>query len=737
MRSHKTSKYAEGRHKHDLRKRKQLAEQSVARHKRQADMSLKGRPFAQKLSNGFMRGIGSLSTSRFSGLLSQLTERKRTQDKRKRTPIRGIDPPRKTDTKLVGPSLGVQYGSRPKFTSFRGVNSEEKRVEQPKLSLSSGQLSNPSSSGYRNSAPVSLGHSNVNTYFSDSMHNGKYRLKGCNRVLPGGLLLNGPTAKHPNTAGQLLYEVSISPNSLGDQVRRPASIFEVFKVHSIRVFFIAARPTSTPGTLFAWFDRDPVDRYTDGLATLIEAAAHTGASGTSVWESKSWVMPKDVRSGEKFVERAGFSPSDLRFQSQGTFRIALDTPIDSSLIFANYNLGSVFVEYDVEFSKPTLQPNFVGTASNWYQEVTSTIVPAAVTLNNAAVLVFDSLGDTTLSASNIRPFIPDVRNNDGSEMRTIGTSRTLCYGPGVYNQSVQVNGYTTNGSATAYSAINLEYLDDNGNVTSVTQYLQDSKGDPGPSTTYARVTNSVSNYMSWYWPNTISVIDWAFGWRLVVPDGQKFNIRLKLVGNSIAETAIGYFQRLRFSSTIAWPTQEEQEQLQPQSVDLLSRIKDIEEFMRKETKSEDPVEDCKRPFSGSYEAHEDDDESKFHVRGTVQSDVLERKSGSTVNMSPSVVDEQHRQTRLQVTTKLEGGPRPGTDSSESKEEKTPRGYIRLKRHPDFPRGDLSRLGLGRNVSDFHELLDAISEGRSGTAVEDLSSDPPTPPEIKPKSKSLK
>lgn len=236
--------------------------------------------------------------------------------------------------------------------------------------------------GLGRDAPVAYGGGGKRTYYH-VRHNsiGPY-VTSCDRVRsPGFTKARFAT---DNVTGAVLLRIPINPTILGGEfLRRQSSTYEEYTFDWIEVTFVGVRPSTTVGTVFGRFDKDPTDVPTGVVDDIRSAASHKGGKPCRLWQTHTWQMGKPMR-GRFYVENKGSTAADLRFQEQGNFILEVDMPIEDPH-FDNYDtpllLGSMWIEYGCQLSKTAIQPNFYGSIARW----TAGFTPEQVTTTNFAV----------------------------------------------------------------------------------------------------------------------------------------------------------------------------------------------------------------------------------------------------------------------------------------------------------------------------------------------------------------
>jgi hypothetical protein len=360
-----------------------------------------------------------------------------------------------------------------------------------------------------------------------------------------------------NHAGKVLLEVPINPSSLGERLRRLSANYEFYRFENAIATYEGATGSSAIGSLLGFFDQDPVDGFDAGKRSLAEAASHPGAHSIKVWENGTWIMPPRV-GGRYYIEGTGSTPADRRLQEQGTFRIMLDIPIGGTIPTETHNaLGSVYMEYTVRLMKPALQANFVGTCDlmSWTGEQ-----KLSATSNNII---------ENYNAADV-PAVYDVRSNAGTvlEVNATSTGAAIAMSEGLWNvaatfkyslpkatsgsvwevtpgaaitfggtpSTVNVNAFGTSNSASCVPAVQVYVVE---------------------STTTAQVDRYAN-----------------LGFQMLVPSQATYYFTFAMTLRSGTDALT--FSELKLSLSSAFATQAQVEILNPDSSDLVARLRTIE-----------------------------------------------------------------------------------------------------------------------------------------------------------------
>jgi len=248
-------------------------------------------------------------------------------------------------------------------------------------------------------------------------------------------------------------------------------------------------------------------------------------------------------------------------------------------------LGSLYFQYSITLSKPTIQPQFVGTSSIWSQPSS---VSTGLTAGAAPSFVAGAL-DAYGVAQNL--LVGDARNNDGSLGQVYSSpnwgDNTVWYPPGVYNQaftctcvgggwtlptssylgaSVSFSVYADT-TATGNSAVG-SWLPSNVSSVAINNTFAISPTITGPPTTamlrgYTVFAQSLSTF-------TVAI---NFGWRLVVPEGPGYYLAINMIAqNQATGGATIALSGQTITSSSAFPLPGERILFAPTTLSLLDRI---------------------------------------------------------------------------------------------------------------------------------------------------------------------
>lgn len=176
------------------------------------------------------------------------------------------------------------------------------------------------------------------------------------RVTGRDYLTQITTASGGSLAGDVRYTVSINPFMVpNSRLGSLGQIFEKYRINSLTLFYVPTCPTTQPGQLIHYIDYDVNNTLASNATTNVSiAAAHSRSSPFSVWS------PNEIRYGKKCpLLYTNSSDDDDRWDCAGLYTILLATDISGNQV-----LGTVYVEYDIEFFQGQASTPSSGTVTN-------------------------------------------------------------------------------------------------------------------------------------------------------------------------------------------------------------------------------------------------------------------------------------------------------------------------------------------------------------------------------------
>lgn len=180
------------------------------------------------------------------------------------------------------------------------------------------------------------------------------RFTGCDLV--GNVVV--PTL---NAAGTILFNQLIAPGAFArTRLAALAPLWERYKYNSARLIFQSTCGSTVAGTLCSMVDYDPTDdlgAVTLGTVPFVVAAA-MGSAEAQAWQNQSCLLKYVDNMMDWETDSDATDPASLRLQNQGQYWLAIQTPIADQtglLLAQGQPLGSIYIEYDIEFFIPQLQ----------------------------------------------------------------------------------------------------------------------------------------------------------------------------------------------------------------------------------------------------------------------------------------------------------------------------------------------------------------------------------------------
>lgn len=173
--------------------------------------------------------------------------------------------------------------------------------------------------------------------------------------------INVPSTGHP--VGTVLTSFLINPAEwLNTRVGVMSKLYENWEVRHISVTYEPAVATTTPGQICGFFDRDALDSFTSASEENIRRAASTTSfKAGPLWQPVTWEMAKLQ---DLTVLYTNTKHVDIHWTEAGIFQLLAATALSPSE--AEYTIGTVYLNYELVFMTPKLEPGAIGYAySRW------------------------------------------------------------------------------------------------------------------------------------------------------------------------------------------------------------------------------------------------------------------------------------------------------------------------------------------------------------------------------------
>jgi len=155
-----------------------------------------------------------------------------------------------------------------------------------------------------------------------------------------------------NAIGASLLAMPLNPRNLTlTRLARESFLWQRYKVHRFCVRFKPTLPTTSGGSVIAFFNTDCTQLPNTSSESAVSAAmSHKGAEQSSVWEEIVCELPSDPK-----LYQLNVGQGDPRTQFFAILNVMISTTISpTSSLSAGSVIYQAWVEYDIEFIDPTL-----------------------------------------------------------------------------------------------------------------------------------------------------------------------------------------------------------------------------------------------------------------------------------------------------------------------------------------------------------------------------------------------
>jgi len=164
----------------------------------------------------------------------------------------------------------------------------------------------------------------------------------------------------------------ITPSDfLGTRVTSLSNLWERYRVRKFNIRYVPAVPTTVACQLLAYQDTDPLDDPTQvsSIAALVRQGM--AQSGSRLFNFNRGIsIPLSQRCDDQFYY-TGLAKQNLRFNAQGKFYLVQVTnPVDlnGKAIATDLVAGSLFVDWEIEFNTPQINPSAILDPTIRYKE---------------------------------------------------------------------------------------------------------------------------------------------------------------------------------------------------------------------------------------------------------------------------------------------------------------------------------------------------------------------------------
>lgn len=198
-------------------------------------------------------------------------------------------------------------------------------------------------------APIAQGYRNIRVAFDVRPGNkpGSIRVTGTEYV---------GRIKSSATSNDSLLSLPLNPSCFPGRLSQYAKLFDKFIFDNLTIHYIAACPSTMPGSVALSYDGDPSDTEPADAAEIL---ALPGAQ-TKLWQDVSFTVPTLDKSREYFVGLSTDEISSQRFLSQGRLFVSQFVPVPAD---TESEVGDVIVHYSVTLYEPVLHPQVLPVAA--------------------------------------------------------------------------------------------------------------------------------------------------------------------------------------------------------------------------------------------------------------------------------------------------------------------------------------------------------------------------------------
>lgn len=192
------------------------------------------------------------------------------------------------------------------------------------------------------------------------------------------------------------FEIAISPAAIpGTRIAKLSELWERYKLLKFNIRYVPAVPTTLGCQLLAYSDTDPLDdprSFASKDEVVRQAAAQVGARYFNFDENV--VIPLAQRADNQYYY-TGRVKENPRFSEQGKFYVIQNTsPVDMSgtpIGSGEIDCGALFVDWDIEFSTPQINPFglFTSTAKCDFAASVTDKIGVLTVLRDCYILVQD------------------------------------------------------------------------------------------------------------------------------------------------------------------------------------------------------------------------------------------------------------------------------------------------------------------------------------------------------------
>jgi hypothetical protein len=210
-------------------------------------------------------------------------------------------------------------------------------------------------------------------------------------TIKGTERLGNINVTNSTTEGEILMNFLLSPNSFPTtRLRTIANMYEKYIFVRCRARYVPKCATSVGGGLIGFWDYDPLDTVHTGPDGITQAVSAYGATEWYPYIARNWQMRPPKKQQTLYTDT---STSDPRLTQQARLIVMSNSTWSSG----NLTIGTVYLDYQVQFLVPHIQETILYGLSMWEGNMGN---PAAADpLSLATLLHQDAISVTKDAAS--------------------------------------------------------------------------------------------------------------------------------------------------------------------------------------------------------------------------------------------------------------------------------------------------------------------------------------------------
>jgi len=219
--------------------------------------------------------------------------------------------------------------------------------------------------------------------------------------------------------GSTLLNQNIAPQYLPNgRLTVLSTLFEKYRIKYCRALYTPQVATSQGGQFFMYFDYDPTEDLETGEAAIYKASNSSSSVDNVFWKPCTLNMSQKLRQTSYYTSQG----NDDRNEVQSVLNIVTNTPNPTE---TDMVLGSVVIEYSIEFYGGELQPD-VGSNVSFL----TTLIEGPLYLNVSSNTTPDTIAGNITNGT--YPVISGVNYSPTFQVSGVNTTQYIWLEKGVY-----------------------------------------------------------------------------------------------------------------------------------------------------------------------------------------------------------------------------------------------------------------------------------------------------------------